>query len=185
MPEPILDYTKFKEGRGEFIGVIINADYGEAPLGIAGRPEFQTLRDGTARKQIAFEIKVISGLETEKTQKQLLAPSDVKYSKMYYWVRALNETGAVKDVEVKGLTEDEKWLSFAKSHIGMQFRFEEKVDLEGVGYETDATGKPLFDEHGRRVKRKIRMLVPVEYFGKVNLEELEKKVETEKISEVD
>jgi len=183
MPEPILQPEKFKEGgRGEFIGVIINADYGEAPLGIAGRPEFQLQRDGTARKQVAFEIKVVSGLETEKTQKQLLAPSDVKYSKMYYWIQALNDTGAVKEIEIKGLTEDEKWLSFAKSHIGMQFRFEDKTDLEGVGFETDASGKPVLDESGRRVRRKIRMLVPVEYFGKA---QLETKVETEKVSEVD
>jgi len=101
---------------------------------------------------------------------------------MYYWVLALNETGAIKDIEVKGLTEDEKWLSFAKSHIGMQFRFEEKTDLEGVGFETDSSGKPIFDEAGRRIKRKIRMIVPVEYFGKTKLEE---KVETERISEVD
>lgn len=78
-------------------------------------------------------------------------PAGVRWA---YFLEAMVKVGAMKDIELKGTTDEERLNSFADSLVGMEFNFKQ-YDLEIVVKDKE-TGKP----------RKIECLLPTEYFGK-------------------
>lgn len=61
-------------------------------------------------------------------------------------------TGAIRDVVVKGETDEERMQSFAKSLIGMEFRWIEKTNLDSIAKD-----------------RTLELLLPEEYFGRKDI----------------
>jgi len=77
--------------------------------------------------------------------------------KWLYFIEALNQVGAMKDISIAGTTDDERMQSVAKSLLGMTFRFEEQ-EFES-----------MVKVKGGAAKR-FSVLVPVEYLGKKPIE---------------
>lgn len=77
--------------------------------------------------------------------------------KWLYFIEALNETGAMRDLSIAGANDDERMQSLAQSLLGMKFRFNE-VECES-----------LVKERGG-VFKKFNVLLPVEYLGKFPIE---------------
>ena len=146
-PEEMVEATK------DFVGVIVNAEYGTSPLGMVGRADIE------ARAQLAIQISTPT---YEKTQYEWFAPSKVILTKWSYFIGALNKCGALKITNTAGATADEKMKNFAASLIGLKFRWLERMKLEGAA-------RPI-----------ERLLLPEEYLGK---EEVVKpqKIETEDV----
>lgn len=131
---------KLVEAKKDFRGVIIDAEYALEPFGFKGAPGIER------RTQLAIKIRTDV---YEKDQLEWFPPSDKKMTKWAYLIEALAETGAMKDVVVKGESDEERMQSFTKSLIGMEFRWLEKTGLPSI-----AKGKEL------------ELLIPVEYYGK-------------------
>ncbi|MCD6148437.1 hypothetical protein J7J18_03635 [bacterium] len=145
---------ELKEAKKDFVGQIVAAEYGEAPLGMEGRPDIPR------RKQLAIQIRTD---EYEKDQFEWYPPSDKKLTKWAYFIEALAKTGALKDIRIEGSTDDERMQSFAKSLVGMKFRFVEYTDLPVI-----VKGKT------------IECILPEEYYGKSEVPK-ETEVKTEKV----
>jgi hypothetical protein len=84
-------------------------------------------------------------------------PSKVKKTKWIYFIEALNQVGAMKDVSIAGTNDDERMQSFARSLLGMTFKWEERecesmVKVRGGGV------------------KKFDVSLPVEYLGKKPIE---------------
>lgn len=143
-PEEATDALK------EFIGQIVATDYSEEPFGMKGAP-------GIERKGKVFAV-MIKTSTYDKPQYEWYPPSRVKKTKWFYLVEALNQIGAMKDIAIGGANDEERMKNFAKSMLGMTFRFEEQaceslVQVKGGG------GAKVFN-----------LLVPVEYLGKKPIE---------------
>jgi len=145
-PEELVDVAK------DFTGVIIDADYGLEPLGIKGRPDIER------RPQLCIKIETE---EYEKPQYEWYAPSNRKKTKWAYFIESLAETGALRDIDVSGETDEERMKSFAKSLIGMKFHFVQ-VEVEIIG------------------GRKTTCILPDEYFGREEAEPI-KEIRTEEV----
>ena len=91
------------------------------------------------------------------------APTKVNKTKWMYFIAALNKCGALKEIDHSGKTPAEQMMSFAKSLVGMKFRFLEHGNLESAGQNPIA-----------------RLLLPEEYLGKVEIVQPEK-IETEEV----
>ena len=142
------------EATKDFEGYIYDAEYGMNPLGMTGRADIEQ------RKQLCIQIRT----ETyEKDQFEWFAPSNVQLTKWHYFLTGMRKTGALKDTESSGKTPDEKMANFAKSLIGMNFRWLERTKLESAG------STPL-----------SRLLLPEEYLGKVEVVKAEE-IESEQI----
>lgn len=113
------------------------------------------------RAQLAIQIRTEA---YEKDQYEWYAPSKVKLTKWYYFLVAMNANGALKETDSKGKTAQEKMTNFAKSLIGMNFRWLERANLESAG------STPL-----------KRLLLPETYLGKVEVQKAEE-IETEEVS---
>jgi len=124
----------------DFRGVIVDAQYGLEPFGFKGKVGIER------REQLAIKIRTDA---YEKEQIEWFPPSDKKLTKWAYMIEALASNGALRDVVVKGETNEERMQSFAKSLVGMEFRWLERTGLDSI-----AKGK------------KIDLLVPVEYYGR-------------------
>jgi len=131
---------KLVEAKKDFRGTIVDAEYGVEPFGLKGRPDI------ARREQLAIKIRTDA---YEKDQYEWYPPSDKKLTKWAYFIEALAQCGALKDIVVKGETDEERMQSFARSLIGMEFRFVEKTGLQSI-----ARGKEL------------EIILPVEYYGK-------------------
>jgi serine/threonine-protein kinase RIO1 len=81
----------------------------------------------------------------------------VKKTKWLYFVEALNETGAMRDISVAGANDEERMQNFARSLLGMVFRWQEK--------ECESLVKIRGGEF-----KKFNVLLPVEYLGKKPIE---------------
>ena len=138
-PDEGVDATK------DFVGYIVDAEYGEDPLGMMGKVEFER------RAQLAIQIRTD---EYEKDQYEWYAPSKVNKTKWMYLLGAMNTCGALKETDSSGKNAAEKMASFAKSIVGMNFRWLEHGNLESAGQNPIA-----------------RLLLPSEYLGKVEIEE--------------
>lgn len=148
-PEEAVEATK------DFVGHIVDAEYGMNPLGHTGRADIEQ------RAQLCIQIRT----ETyEKDQLEWFAPSKVILTKWIYFITALRNTGALKDTSSEGKTAEEKMANFAKSLIGMNFRWLERTKLESAG------STPL-----------SRLLLPEEYFGKVEVVKAEE-IESEEVN---
>ncbi len=148
-PEEAVEATK------DFEGYIVDAEYGMNPLGHTGRPDIEQ------REQLCIQIRT----ETyEKDQLEWFAPSKVKLTKWHYFLLGLNKTGALKDTDSAGKTAQKKMANFAKSLIGMNFRWLERMNLESAG------STPL-----------KRLLLPETYLGKVEVVKAEE-IESEDVT---
>lgn len=137
----------FRPYKKEFRGVIVAAEYSEEPFGIKGAPEVeaaQVQRYGRPVKKLG--IKIITE-QYEKPQYEWLIPSNKMNTRWHWFIEALYKTGAMRDVKIEGVTDEEKMQSFAKSLIGMEFYWVEETRKALGGRETD-------------------VLLPVAYFGK-------------------
>lgn len=126
-----------------------------APLGMTGRADIEQ------RAQLCIQIRTE---HYELDQYEWFAPSKVRLTKWHYFLEALNKTGALKDTISKGKTAQVKMANFAKSLIGMNFRWLERMNLESAGSE------PL-----------KRLLLPEVYIGKVEVQE-PTEIESEEVS---
>lgn len=111
------------------------------------------------RAQLCIQIRTEA---YEKDQYEWFAPSKVKLTKWIYFLEALNKTGALKVTNSSGKTAADKMKNFAKSLIGMNFRWLERMNLEAVA-------TPI-----------KRLLLPEEYLGKVEVQKAEE-IETEEV----
>jgi len=127
------------EARKDFRGIIINAEYGDAPLGMEGAPGIQR------RPQLAIQIDTES---YEKPQYEWFAPSNKKKTKWANFIEAMSKCGALKDTKTDGVSDDEKLKSFAKSLIGMDCHFTE-IEVEAMGQQ-----------------KRVAVILPDEYYGK-------------------
>ena len=139
------------EALKEFVGQIVEVDYSEEPFGFKGAPDIQ--RRG---KVLAVRIRTDA---YEKDQYEWYPPSRVKKTKWLYFIEALNETGAMRDVSIAGRNDEERMQNFAQSLLGMVFRWRE-VECES-----------LVKVKGGDFK-KFNLLLPVEYLGKKPIEEV-------------
>jgi len=147
-PDEAVEATK------DFEGYIVDAEYGMNPLGMSGRPDIEQ------RAQLCIQIRTEA---YEKDQYEWFAPSKVKLTKWHYFLLGMNGTGALKDTNSEGKTADEKMANFAKSLIGMNFRWLERMNLESAG------STPL-----------KRLLLPETYLGKVEVVKAEE-IESEEV----
>jgi len=134
-PEELKDAVK------DFKGQIVDADYGTEPFGLKGAPEIE------AREQLCLKVETP---DYEKVQYIWLPPSDKKLTKWAYFIEALSRCGALRDVEIKGKTPEERIISFGKSLIEMKGRFIEYRNLPSIA----------------RRKEGLRVTVMEEYYGK-------------------
>jgi len=111
------------------------------------------------RAQLCVQIRTEA---YERDQYEWFAPSKVKLTKWYYFLDAMNKTGGLKDTISSGKDAAEKMKNFAKSLIGMNFRWLERMNLEAVA-------TPI-----------KRLLLPEEYLGKVEVQKTEE-IETEEV----
>ncbi len=86
-------------------------------------------------------------------------PSKVKKTKWLYFIEALVQTGAMKDINPAGATDDERMSNFAQSLLGMKFKWEER-ECES-----------LVKVKGGELK-KFSVLLPVAYLGKAPIEKV-------------
>ena len=163
---------KLVEAKKDFRGTIIDAEYALEPFGFKGSADIVV-----RRPQMAIKIRTD---EYDKDQLEWYPPSDKKLTKPVesactfafsqlrcaqptpvsrfagvkwaYLIEAMASTGALRDVVVKGETDEERMQSFTKSLIGMDMRFVEKVGLESI-----AKG------------RKLELILPAEYYGKKDI----------------
>ena len=138
-PEEGVDASK------DFVGYIVDAEYGLDPLGMVGKVEYEK------RAQLCIQIRTD---EYEKDQYEWFAPSRVNKTKWMHFLGAMNTCGALKETDSSGKNAAEKMATFAKSLHGMNFRWLEHGNLESAGSEPIA-----------------RLLLPSEYLGKVEIEE--------------
>jgi hypothetical protein len=137
------------EALKEYVGQIVATDYSEEPFGFKGAPDIK-------RKGKVLGIKIRTE-EYEKEQFEWYPPSKVKKTKWIYFIEALNQVGAMKDVSIAGTNDDERMQSFARSLLGMTFKWEERecesmVKVRGGGV------------------KKFDVSLPVEYLGKKPIE---------------
>lgn len=150
-PEEGVEATK------EFVGQVIATDYAEEPFGIKGNPAIQ-------RKGKVFAVQIRTD-QYEKEQLEWYVPTTVKKTKWLYLIEALHGLGAWKDMTLVGMTNDERMLSFARSMLGMKFRWMEVVK-ESLVRERAETFTPGVNAGFR----KFSVLLPVEYLGKSPIE---------------
>ena len=143
-PEEGVDATK------DFVGYIVDAEYGEDPLGMVGKVEYEK------RASLCIQIRTD---EYEKDQYEWYTPSRVNLTKWMHFLGAMNTCGALKETDSSGKNTAEKMATFAKSLHGMNFSWLEHANLPSAGQTPIA-----------------RLLLPSEYLGKV---EIEKAVEIE------
>jgi len=133
--------SEFTEAIKEFRGVIVDADFAIEPFGIKGAPEID-------RKTPQVCFKVITD-EYEKPQYIWLPPSTKKKTKWWYFIEALEKSGAMSEIKIEGNTDEERIRSFMKSMIGMEFYWQER-EVEILG----GKGKTA------------RVILPLIYYGK-------------------
>jgi len=147
-PDEAVEATK------DFKGFIIDAEFALNPFGIAGSAEIT--------KQLPkLGIKIHTEVY-EKDQYEWYTPSKVKNTMWIYFITSMQKCGGLKDAKVEGKTDEEKMKTFAASLIGMNFRWLERMNLEGVA-------QPI-----------KRILLPEEYLGRVEVPKVTK-VETEEV----
>lgn len=137
------------EALKSFTGQIVGTDYSEKPFGFEGAP-------GIVRKGKVLGIQIRTDAY-EKPQYEWYPPSKVKKTKWLYFIEALNQCGAMKDISIAGANDEERMKSFAQSLLGMIFRWEE-TECES-----------LVKEKGG-AQKKFNLLLPVEYLGKKPIE---------------
>ena len=103
----------------------------------------------------------------DKNQHEWLAPSDKLKTKWAHFIEALSKCGALKDTNFEGEDPEERMNNFAKSLLGMQFRFVEYTDLPSIAKNKN-TGK--FE---------IELIIPVEYLGKAEIGEIKEETVSE------
>jgi hypothetical protein len=144
-PEEATDALK------EYTGQIVATDYSEKPFDFKGAPEIT--RKG---KVLGVQIRTA---QYEKPQYEWYPPSKVKKTKWLFFIEALNQVGAMKDISTAGANDEERMTSISKSLLGMVFRWEERVE------------ESLVKERGVGAgQKKFSVLLPVEYLGKKPIE---------------
>jgi hypothetical protein len=133
----------------EYTGQIIATDYSEEPFDMKGAAEIK--RQG---KVLCLKIKADV---YEKDQFEWFPPSKVKKTKWLYFIEALIQVGAMKDINPAGATDDERMKNFGQSLLGMKFKWAER-ECES-----------LVKVKGGELK-KFDVLLPVEYLGKLPIE---------------
>ncbi len=142
-----------------------------SPLGMEGRADIeqraqlciQIRTEAYERDQYELDLADLDPIAFGWSGYKWFAPSKVKLTKWLYFLEAMNKTGALKDTVSTGKNAAEKMKNFAKSLIGMNFRWLERMNLESAG------STPL-----------KRLLLPEEYLGKVEVQKTEE-IETEEV----
>jgi hypothetical protein len=138
-----------REALKEYEGQVIETDFSEKPFGFEGAPEIK--RQG---KVLGLKIQTTV---YDKPQFEWYPPSMVKKTKWLYFIEALVETGAMKDINPAGATDEERMKNFGQSLLGMKFKWEEQEHESLV-----------------RIKggeqKKFSVLLPVAYLGKSAIE---------------
>jgi len=124
---------ELKEVKKEFRGVIVKAEIVESAKFKPGRKQLHVLIQTDA-----YELP----------QHEWYPPSDKKLTKWGYFIGALAECGALADIEIKGVTDEEKLESLCKALVGMEFLWIEMAGLPTIA------GK------------EVEILLPVEYYGR-------------------
>ena len=146
-PDEAVEATK------DFVGHIVDAEYGLSPLGMSGRGDIEQ------RPQLCIQIRTEA---YEKDQYEWFAPSKVLLTKWIYFIQALDTTGALKETNSSGKNSAEKMKNFSKSLVGMNFRWLERMNLEAVA-------TPI-----------KRLLLPEEYLGRIEVQKTEE-IESEDV----
>ncbi|MEM1891128.1 MAG: hypothetical protein QXI45_01875 [Thermofilaceae archaeon] len=149
---------EFKELVREFRGRIVRAEWGSASPSSKHYnawvfpPEApEDIRQRQAeRGALAMRVEIMPIDQPWNNVYEWYTISDVRLSKWYYFIDALHRTGA--PINTSGNTDEERLNSFCKSLIGMEFKWQE-FDLPTIG--------------GKIIKR---LLLPVEYYGKFEVE---------------
>lgn len=152
----VFEPSELKEAKKDFRGVIDGAEFSETPFGIKGAPSIK------AQAKLGIRIDTP---EYDKPQYEWYVPSDKKLTKWAYLLEALSKTGALRDIEVKGETDEERMKSFAAGLVGMEFRFIEYSALESI-----VKGK------------RLEAILPETYYGKKEIKPLE--IREEKVEEL-
>jgi len=118
------------EVKKEFRGVVRSASYEENP------------RFGGMQLHV-----VISTEAYEKDQHEWYPPSNRRLTKWAYLLEALAANGALREIPVKGETDEERIKSFAAGLVGMEFDWEERLVPTIAG-------------------RDVEVLLPVDYHGR-------------------
>jgi len=122
------------------------------------------------KKFTGMQLHIEMQTETyDKNQHEWLSPSDKLKTKWAHFIKALSDCGALKDMSFEGKDSEERMQNFAKSLLGMQFRFVEYTDLPSIA-KNRVTGK--FE---------VELTIPKEYLGKTEIGEIQKKT----VGEVD
>lgn len=130
---------EFSDVSKEFTGVVSDADYGLEPLGIKGRPDIER------REQLCVAIDTP---DYEKRQYEWYAPTSHKKTKYAHFIEALATTGALRDADTSGETDEERMHNFVKSLIGMEFHWIQ-IEIEIMGGQ-----------------RKTNVIIPDNYLGR-------------------
>jgi hypothetical protein len=157
------------EALKEFVGQIVAVDYSLEPFGFKGAPDIrrdtkvlglQIRTEAYEKEQYEWYRNAVSPLPPQSAFESKEDESRRGYSsivKWLYFIEALNETGAMRDVSVAGANDEERMQNFARSLLGMVFRWQEK--------ECESLVKIRGGEF-----KKFNVLLPVEYLGKKPIE---------------
>lgn len=179
MSEIAFKTEEFGEALKDFVGQIVATDYALEPFEMKGAPEI-TRKGKVLCIQVRTDVYDKDQYEwyppsRVKKTKPVLEPSRRRVTTLFlgfkehpaseqlsgvkwaYLIEALNAVGAMKDIAIGGANDDERMTSFAKSMLGMKFRWQEQ-ECES-----------LVKERGG-AQKKFNLLVPVEYLGKTAIE---------------
>ena len=132
---------EFREAARDFRGVIVRAEY-NTPWTIENSPFAETQKIPQMRIQIRPTDQPI------KDQYEWYAPTNIKNTRWYYFIKALNDLGVV--IQPEGNTLEERINDFCKKLIGLEFQWKDHQNLPGL--------RP-----GRIIQR---LLLPVRFYGK-------------------
>ncbi len=138
-----------REALKEYTAQVIEVQYSEKPFDFEGSPDIK--RTG---KVLGIKLHTDA---YEKAQYEWYPPSKVKKTKWLYFIEALIQTGAMKDINPSGATDEERMKNFGQSLLGMKFKWEER-ECESL---VKVTGGGV---------KKFSVLLPVEYLGKSVIE---------------
>jgi hypothetical protein len=163
LPEVAWRPEEFEEPRREFRGRIVRAEWGsadpqskyfnqwvfppEAPPDVRERQ--------VERQAYSIRIEIMPVDKSWNNIYEWYGLSRIRLSKWWYWIQALSSLKV--PINVDGNTLEERLDNFCRSLVGMEFKWLEHNDLPTVG------------------KKAIkRLLLPVEYYGKFEVQEPER-----------
>lgn len=144
MSETAFKPDEFSDALVSFRGIVSRIEY-DTDWVYAGSP-FDRERGKRLRMEIVTE-------EFKKPQYEWLTPTKSKGTKWEMFIKAMEASGANKDITVRGLTDDEKRVNWANQLLGMDCQWDRKM-----------FASPF---KKKQEEKELRLTVPVKYFGRV------------------